>query len=777
MAIQGAASRTDLRDTIIHWLRSLRTRTMWVVIITVIYSLILISSVVALMRPPQLLLMLSQPANGVVRIAWVLPGGTFWSAGVRAGDLVVTLNDRRPIAANRGSWAGQRVEVLTATGASHVFDASIIRRNHDTWPLLLLSPWFFLLSVLIFSRARQATVGNAAFACFASAAFALALAPATDHDWPILAAAEHMMLPLFALCFLLLFLVFPIARGSTHLYTLLLSPPSVIAALSLIALVEPVLYELASMLRSLVLLSYLLGGAALAIYSFTTSNECYTRTGLSIVGSGTALSVLPFVALYLIPSTMGKLPIMSAEHAILPIALLPASFAHAILRHHVLDVSLLQRWLVRALLWGLMLVLVSVIVYTRHWLFGALPEPLHSLVLAAVLVLLSVSFGWLGTRVQIFADRLIFKDSYDYRAALRALSHDLSAAEDLTTLGNVLPGTLCRLMNLDFALLLIKGQQGADGHEVVGTYDPTMLPSLKAAVDRVQTEPQTVRLASSTILLVPLRTHDSTVGHLCLGPKSNGEPFRAEDRDLLVTLGGQIAAIVHATQLVVELRKQVHILDTLNERLEHAQEEERVRLAADIHDEPLQTAIHLQRQLATAQPPNATLNALSYTLVDQLRRVSAALRPAVLDDLGLYAGLNELTQEQSDRFGVAVLLDISPDIVDSMLPPATELVLYRAAQEAITNCVRHAHAHTIRLTVGWHAEMVRLTVVDDGSGFVVPTRFDQLVTAGHLGLAGLGERVQRAGGRLRISSTLGEGTSLQVELPLRKGRADARCAG
>lgn len=83
----------------------------------------------------------------------------------------------------------------------------------------------------------------------------------------------------------------------------------------------------------------------------------------------------------------------------------------------------------------------------------------------------------------------------------------------------------------------------------------------------------------------------SLVGHLCLGPKTSGEPFRTLDRDLLATLSRHLATFVRNIQLADDLRRKLKTLDTLNDRLEHAREAERSRLAADLHDEPLQTAL------------------------------------------------------------------------------------------------------------------------------------------------------------------------------------------
>ncbi len=102
-------------------------------------------------------------------------------------------------------------------------------------------------------------------------------------------------------------------------------------------------------------------------------------------------------------------------------------------------------------------------------------------------------------------------------------------------------------------------------------------------------------------------------------------------------------------------------------------------------------------------------------------------------------------------------------------------MLYRAAQEALTNSLRHGRAREVMITLQRHGDTVRLCVADDGVGFAVPARLDELAQRGHLGLAGLRQRVRYSGGRLAVSSTPGRGTTVRVDLPLDlRERVEAR---
>ena len=379
---------------------------------------------------------------------------------------------------------------------------------------------------------------------------------------------------------------------------------------------------------------------------------------------------------------------------------------------------------------------------------------------------LSRPYAWLRR----WTGQLIFRDSYSYQAALQQLTHDLSMARDLDTLGAILPQRLQQLIDVEFAALLLRSTHGTAVRAGVGAYDPQLLVTLVRALDERGAEPTVVVQPDGfqQLALVPLLICGATVGYICLGPKASGQPFRRQDTALLSSFSGYVAAIVRNTQLVDELRAKVTALDSLNERLQRAQEQERALLSAEIHDEPLQTALHLQRKLASGEHAQRRGEhvLLSQTLVSQLRRVCTAMRPATLEDLGLPAALDALAQEQSDRTHLPIMLTIDAALIDLTLAPALELVVYRAAQEAINNSLRHANPSLITIALNRRDQTVQLLVTDDGCGFVVPAPLSSLVMQQHLGLAGLQERVQRSCGQLIVRSRPGHGTVVELNLPL-----------
>ena len=203
------------------------------------------------------------------------------------------------------------------------------------------------------------------------------------------------------------------------------------------------------------------------------------------------------------------------------------------------------------------------------------------------------------------------------------------------------------------------------------------------------------------------------------------------------------------------------------------QEEERKRLARELHDDTLQALIALNQraQLAQMETSNpevsramADIQQLAEQSIADLRRSVRALRPIYLEDLGLITALKMLLKETGEATGIKTSFQLrgSPQ----RLPSTCELALYRMAQEAVNNVIRHAGAHTVSMLLEFDAEdAVTLTIADDGSGFAVPDNPAEFASAGHFGLLGLQERAELIGASLSITSEHSRGTQITIRLP------------
>ena len=218
-----------------------------------------------------------------------------------------------------------------------------------------------------------------------------------------------------------------------------------------------------------------------------------------------------------------------------------------------------------------------------------------------------------------------------------------------------------------------------------------------------------------------------------------------------------------ATGALSDLRLAYERLALLHERLDAAKEEERRFVASELHDElgQLLTVIKLRLQMGASVPAGGTLELVDQA-IDRVRKISRDLRPPLLDEVGLMPALRAHVEAQSALSGVAIEL-AADETADERLPPPLEIACFRIVQESLTNALRHASPSLIRVRASRRSSAVALEIADDGRGFD-PAGLTQM-SARHLGIIGMQERVRARGGSFRISSAPGAGTRVNVELP------------
>lgn len=277
--------------------------------------------------------------------------------------------------------------------------------------------------------------------------------------------------------------------------------------------------------------------------------------------------------------------------------------------------------------------------------------------------------------------------------------------------------------------------------------------------------------APATHLTLPITTgeqHLGVVNLLCTDTQRLSE----DDLDLLSAISVQIAEVVANTWLRLKLAEKEQARQYLLASLVEAQEEERSRLARELHDGAGQMLTSLLVRLkmledqaitpAAQQGLAATLDMVS-TTIEQVRELSYRLRPAALEEFGLAVALRTLVAEALEDAGIVVRYRV--DLGTVQLPPSIEVSLYRIAQEAVTNVLRHAHAERVEVEFMACPGGVSLLIRDDGCGFAPHPP----ATPGgkrHLGLISMTERAQMVGGVLRVESAPGAGTTVHLFVPL-----------
>ena len=242
----------------------------------------------------------------------------------------------------------------------------------------------------------------------------------------------------------------------------------------------------------------------------------------------------------------------------------------------------------------------------------------------------------------------------------------------------------------------------------------------------------------------------------------------------LIISDGKPKAFQNMARDMTEERKLQNNLQFYLREVLQAQEEERKRLARELHDDASQQILLLTHGVdnlaskADTYLPQELRNELGrlYELSQQtyqsIKRYAQALRPGILDDLGLVPALKWLAQEINSLAGIEV-----PVKVDTMppLPPETQLVLFRIVQEALNNVHRHSGASEACITVECQEAEVRVTISDNGKGFELPQQLSDFAGQGKLGLTGMAERAQLVGGELEVISQIGKGTKIIVKAP------------
>lgn len=253
--------------------------------------------------------------------------------------------------------------------------------------------------------------------------------------------------------------------------------------------------------------------------------------------------------------------------------------------------------------------------------------------------------------------------------------------------------------------------------------------------------------------------------------------FRTDDRQPLYAIG-MVEDITAQKQMQAELAE-------VQRRMIDSGETERLHLAQELHDGPLQDLhgvayqVNLLRDAIQAESglqDLAEVNASLKKVIQMLRAMCGELRPPALAPFGLEKALrSHAEQVQELQPELKIMLDVQPD--GQLLSERVRLTLFRIYQHLLANVVRHAEAHHVVIHFTFDDNWIRLEIRDDGRGFEVPRRWVQMVRKGHFGLVGAIERAEALGGNLKVRSQPGAGTTIQVIVPRQEVDQVATAAG
>lgn len=258
--------------------------------------------------------------------------------------------------------------------------------------------------------------------------------------------------------------------------------------------------------------------------------------------------------------------------------------------------------------------------------------------------------------------------------------------------------------------------------------------------------------------------------------RKDGSVIDVEVSSFAVTFGGRPASLDSVLDVTERRYAEETIRALLNDVLT-AQEAERRRIARELHDDTAQTlasllvglrAVEASQDLPAALRAAVTLRALVAAALEGVQRMARGLRPSVLDDLGLEDALDRLGIEVSRTQGVVVDVHATGRRLPR-LPEPLEIALYRMAQEALANAVKHAAPKAVSIVLHRNPTEVRLVIEDDGKGFDA----SQALSVGRLGLVGMRERAHLVGGSMTLESSRGNGTTICISVPLPESKPSA----
>ncbi len=490
---------------------------------------------------------------------------------------------------------------------------------------------------------------------------------------------------------------------------------------------------------------------SIALLTFTYRHRANpeTRRRIRIIGFCTIAAIsVPFI-FYLVPLSSGSSLYLPEWFASSFLVVIPVSYLLATLRYNLFGIDrIVNRTLVYVSL-SLGILIIYLIPY--FYIYQFLPDDLF--IRISVIFVLTIwigwTFDWLRTRTQRLVDKYIYGGWYDFPAVVETISNALAKCVTRDQVNTVLTGQVPTLMRLTDSTLWIRPSD---------TQFPS-LPPLRANFRyKFQTEIQS---------------------QWTVGSHTEGDELSETDLRILHTVAKQAEIALNNALTIETLQNQLEEILASREALARTQrqllrsrEEERSRLARDLHDSPIQALIGMNIQMglllnskdisAHLRKNLEEMRSEVRKLSDELRQVCADLRPPMLDTLGLSSAIRSLASEWTTVNGIKTQLNLCPDQDLKLLPGEVAVNLFRVAQEALSNIAKHAHANRVDIFLSFERSQLVMTIEDDGTGFNAPDTLHGLTQQSHYGLAGMRERMDLIGGSWSIKSAPGKGTIVRV---------------
>ncbi len=504
---------------------------------------------------------------------------------------------------------------------------------------------------------------------------------------------------------------------------------------------NPALYpwQISTMLYATVLVGGIGTGIFAQAWRYRALTNAEEKQQIRWVVFGAAAAALGIV-LQILPRTVG-FNLMGAWDVLYNLVLYPAGFllvlvlplsiAFAILRYRLWEIDIVVN---RTLVYGALTLSLVVMYALGVSLLGALFQSANNFFVSLIMTgIVAVIFQPLRERLQRGVNRLMYGQRDEPYAVVAQLGKRVEATPAPDAMLYALVETIAQALKLPY--VAIETGMGENAR-IAAAYGN--------AAERVRR--------------LPMQYQTETVGHLLVASRRADENLNAADLNLLTTVAQQIGTTVHAVQLTAELQHS-------RERLVMAREEERRRIRRDLHDglgpalaalamEADTARVFVRRDAARAEQLLDEIVVKAQNAIQDVRRLVYNLRPPALDELGLVGALKQHIASLSGRMQIAF------DAPETMppLPAAVEVAVFRIAQEALNNVVKHAHAQHCTVRIEWN-DALELEIRDDGQGIPPDARSG-------VGLLSMRERASELGGTCAIEKLPKGGTRVLARLPI-----------
>ncbi len=516
------------------------------------------------------------------------------------------------------------------------------------------------------------------------------------------------------------------------------------------------------------------------------------RSRVAVMALLVAAGVLPLVVFSLLPDTLFGSALLPYDLALIFIILIPLGYGMVVFEERI---SKAARLINRTAGYGLVFLAVAAIyMFIYYGVIKIFQTEDRAFVITGLLVTLGLVaatrpiFHWVSDLGEI----LLYGEVYDYQAALHAIEDSLFTAEmNPPGVAKMLCQSLVRILRTEYAGVLLSDgkflgrqidhpQNDASFHLPQSKTREILAQEKEFAVVFNGADINSMDSASSLWMKrlqkiefsIRLRGVSGPQAMLLVGPRRG---FRGYDRRAFVILESitrQAQIAIENAYLLEEVRQQAAQAARLHRQVLLTREDERRRIARDLHDRTIQELVGMNFQLAElsyGQKPEliekiTKIQAQVRALSQELRQVCADLRPPALDTVGLIPAIQsqiaDFERQDSAKVSLCIVGDLEQEIPDEIA-----ICFYRVFQEILQNIQKHSQASRVTATLTLEQERITLAVQDNGQGFTVPEHLEALARQYHFGLMGLQEMLESLGGRLSLRSNPGEGCTVLVTAP------------